>query len=112
MQSRKQHQPVAYRPPGPKFSWRLTALARLALLLMMASAAGCYSFGRGVASRALENMEREDTRQCEIRGSRFGGISSLLEDDKLVKVLIVHGIGTHRPAMPPSSSKISPAPWG
>ncbi|MFZ0134225.1 MAG: hypothetical protein WAK95_16920 [Desulfobacterales bacterium] len=97
MQSRKQHQPVAYRPPGPKFSWRLTALARLALLLMMASAAGCYSFGRGVASRALESMEREDTRQCEIRGSLFGGISSLLEDQKIVKILIVHGIGTHRP---------------
>ena len=97
MEGRKQDRPGSHRPPEPNFSGRLTALIQLILLMMMVSAAGCYSFGRGVASRAFENLEREDTRQCEIRGSRFGGISSYLNDDSLVKVLIIHGIGTHRP---------------
>jgi hypothetical protein len=67
----------------------------LALLLPMT---GCYSFGRGVASRVMESLDRnQDTPQCEIRGSFFNGISSYLEEGKTVKVLYVHGIGTHRP---------------
>jgi len=72
-------------------------MKRLLLILMMLSVTGCYSFGRGVASRVIENLESEDTRQCEIRGSQFNGISSYLSDGEVVKVLIVHGIGTHRP---------------
>ena len=72
-------------------------MKKLLLILMMLSVTGCYSFGRGVASRLIENLESEDTRQCEIRGSRFNGISSYLADGEVVKVLIVHGIGTHRP---------------
>ena len=72
-------------------------MKKLLLILMMLSVTGCYSFGRGVASRIIENLESEDTRQCEIRGSRFNGISSYLADGEVVKVLIVHGIGTHRP---------------
>jgi hypothetical protein len=98
MEGRKQGRPGSHRPPEPNFSGRFPTLKNLVLLLMMMlSVSGCYSFGRGVASRAFENLEREDTRQCEIRGSRFGGISSYLNDDSLVKVLIIHGIGTHRP---------------
>lgn len=72
-------------------------MKKLLLILMMLSVSGCYSFGRGVASRVIENLESEDTRQCEIRGSQFNGISSYLSDGEVVKVLIVHGIGTHRP---------------
>ena len=72
-------------------------MKKLLLILMMLSVTGCYSFGRGVASRVIENLASEDTRQCEIRGSRFNGISSYLADGEVVKVLIVHGIGTHRP---------------
>ena len=72
-------------------------MKKLLLILMILSVTGCYSFGRGVASRVIENLASEDTRQCEIRGSRFNGISSYLTDGEVVKVLIVHGIGTHRP---------------
>jgi hypothetical protein len=72
-------------------------MKKLLLILMMLSVTGCYSFGRGVASRVIETLESEDTRQCEIRGSQFNGISSYLSDGEVVKVLIVHGIGTHRP---------------
>jgi len=75
-------------------SW-VKKLLIIALLLPMT---GCYSFGRGVASRVMESLDRnQDTRQCEIRGSFFNGISSYLEEGKMVKVLYLHGIGTHRP---------------
>ncbi len=72
-------------------------MKKLLLIALMFSLTGCYSFGRGVASRVIENLEREDTRQCEIRGSQFNGIASYLDKGEVVKVLIVHGIGTHRP---------------
>lgn len=72
-------------------------MKKLLFVVLMLSLTGCYSFGRGVASRVIENLEREDTRQCEIRGSQFNGIASYLDKGEVVKVLVVHGIGTHRP---------------
>ncbi|MGD8541144.1 MAG: hypothetical protein PVI27_10500 [Desulfobacteraceae bacterium] len=72
-------------------------MKKLLFVVIMFSLTGCYSFGRGVASRVIENLEKEDTRQCEIRGSQFNGIASYLDQGETVKVLIVHGIGTHRP---------------
>jgi len=72
-------------------------MKKLLFVVLMLSLTGCYSFGRGVASRVIENLEKEDTRQCEIRGSQFNGIASYLDKGEVVKVLVVHGIGTHRP---------------
>ncbi len=69
----------------------------LLLLVVMVSASGCYSLGRGVASRVMESLEAQDTRQCKIIGNPFNGIASYFDDGGVVKVLMVHGIGTHRP---------------
>lgn len=72
---------------------------------------GCASFGEGV-TRALLDPEQEtpDTRKCEITGPAFPGIMPQLEeqagfpplgqagpDRPILKVLMVHGIGTHAP---------------
>jgi hypothetical protein len=80
-----------------------------ALLLPLA---GCESFARGVTQAVLEGTqgEAQDTRNCEIEGRPFPGIEPYLQaQDKLppfgegvgqqreVKVLYVHGIGTHNP---------------
>jgi hypothetical protein len=74
--------------------------------------AGCESFGRGVTQAVLEGTQGagEDTRNCEVEGRPFHGVEPYLaEQDKLppfgenvgdrpeVKVLYVHGIGTHAP---------------
>jgi hypothetical protein len=74
-------------------------MRKLLVVALLLSVTGCYSFGRGVASRVVEtlDMERGETRQCEIRGGTFRGISAYLDQGETVKVLIVHGIGTHRP---------------
>ena len=90
------------------FSRAAPVLALLTLLPL----AGCESFGRGVTQAVLDsNQENEkDTRNCEIEGRPFQGIEPYLaKQDALppfgdpvgdrpeVKVLYVHGIGTHAP---------------
>ncbi len=85
-----------------------TGLALIALLAIV----GCEGFGRGVTQAVLEGSSEptEDTRSCEVEGRPFPGIEPFLEaQDRLppfsegetgrpeVKVLYVHGIGTHVP---------------
>jgi len=65
---------------------------------------GCSSFGEGLM-RGLVQQEDEDTRQCYVRGPAFDGIDQMIEVseqsgvalDSDIKVLMVHGIGTHLP---------------
>jgi hypothetical protein len=71
-------------------------------ILLMQSA--CSSFGEGLM-RGLVNQDREDTRQCYVRGPAFDGIEQMIEATSQagpkqggdMKVLMVHGIGTHLP---------------
>jgi len=81
------------------------AFSRLtALLCILAVLGGCASFGEGVA-RGLVGDKKEDTRRCYVRGPTFDGIEQLIEKAEQagpnsgedVKVIMVHGIGTHLP---------------
>jgi len=66
---------------------------------------GCASFGEGVARGLMQQDQTEDTRQCYVRGPAFDGIEQLMikaeqggaESGGDLKVLMVHGIGTHLP---------------
>jgi hypothetical protein len=77
---------------------------RLLLLLLLFLLSGCSSFGEGLM-RGLVNQETEDTRQCYVRGPSFDGIEHRIDatleagskQGGDVKVLMVHGIGTHLP---------------
>ena len=96
------------RPARPRFR-SVPATGLLALLLL----GGCESFGRGVTQAVLKGTqgEGEDTRNCEVEGRPFEGVEPYLaKQDRLppfgedgvgdrpeVKVLYVHGIGTHAP---------------
>ncbi len=59
---------------------------------------GCSSFGKGITEAILEKQKAEDTRVCEIWGEEFNGLKPHL-DNKLgkMKVLMVHGVGDHKP---------------
>jgi hypothetical protein len=87
-------------------------LAPVLALVSLLALAGCESFGRGVTEAVLKGSggDTKDTRNCEVEGRPFTGIAPYLEaQDKLapfgetvgarpeVKVLYVHGIGTHAP---------------
>ena len=87
-------------------------LAASLLALSTLLLAGCESFGRGVTQAVLDSNQEntQDSRNCEVEGRPFDGIEPYLaKQDGLppfgepvgsrpeVKVLYVHGIGTHAP---------------
>jgi len=81
----------------------------LLAVLLLSLLAGCAGFARGVTEAVLgKEKEKKDTRQCYIRGRPFDGIEMYLQQQELeaaagaadrryLKVLMVHGIGSHHP---------------
>lgn len=69
------------------------------LFFLITGLTGCAGFGKGVTEAILEQQQTEDTRLCEIKGKGFGGLKPHLIDnrDSDVKVLMVHGVGDHKP---------------
>jgi len=90
----------------------MTIKAAAALLGAVWLLAGCASFGEGVTRGLLTRSEgpAEDTRMCEVSGPAFAGILPMLEhqaghpplgaagpERPILKVIMVHGVGTHVP---------------
>ena len=71
-------------------------MKKLLLILALLSLGGCASFGRGVAEAILENPEKTDNKKCEISGSEFAGIEQAFQNKETVKILMIHGVGTHK----------------
>lgn len=72
----------------------------LLALLMPALLSACASFGEGVARAIMAKSDQEDARQCYVRGRAFDGMEQLIDETQAggdLKVLMVHGIGTHSP---------------
>ena len=72
----------------------------LVLLLITFICSSCTSISRGVTEGVLrsQNKDREDVRECNIRGSKFEGLQTSLDrqsNNTSLKVLMVHGIGEH-----------------
>ena len=70
------------------------------ILVIAYLCSSCASISRGVTEGVLNsrNQDREDVRECNIRGSRFKGLQASLdhpENNPTLKVLMVHGIGEH-----------------
>jgi hypothetical protein len=85
---------------------------RLSLVLVAVTLSGCASFGEGLARGVMARSDEpaEDTRMCEVSGPPFAGILPMLErqdgypplgqagpDRPILKVIMVHGVGTHVP---------------
>src|SRR5262245_25689337 len=90
----------------------MTKNSALALLAAAWLLAGCASVGEGLARGVMAQSGQPaiDTRQCEVSGPAFSGILPLLErqdgyppigqagpDRPVLKVIMVHGVGTHVP---------------
>lgn len=78
---------------------------RIWILGVVILLSGCSSFGRGVAEAILESGEKKDTRQCEIKGSKFNGIDYFFSEGNTVKVMMITALARIIPAMPPESAK-------
>lgn len=72
-------------------------MKKLLLFLAVISLCGCASFGRGIAEAILDNPEKTDNKKCEISGSEFAGIELAFQNKETVKILMIHGVGTHVP---------------
>ncbi len=73
-------------------------MKKLGLLVMSALLSGCASIGEGVATAFLEKQESVDLRECRVEGKSFGGMQhSFDKSSHALKVLMVHGVGTHIP---------------
>ena len=72
-------------------------MKRLLLTFAVLSLCGCASFGRGIAEAILDNPENTDNKKCEISGSEFAGIEQAFQNKETVKILMIHGVGTHVP---------------
>ena len=73
-------------------------MKKILLLSMSLAVSGCASFGEGIATAVLNKQEQEDLRACKISGKSFAGMQSSLDlPGDTVKVLMVHGVGTHVP---------------
>lgn len=72
-------------------------MRKILILLMMIMLSGCSSFGRGVAEAIMNKDEKNDSRKCEIKGTKFNGIDYFFSKGNTVKVLMIHGVGTHTP---------------
>jgi len=85
--------------------------AAMGLLLvgMLALLSGCAGFAKGVTEALMGDKEvKEDTRKCFVRGRAFPGLETYMQhqereaasgvaDHRVLKVLMVHGIGSHQP---------------
>jgi hypothetical protein len=92
-------------------SWN-TGQGSVALITAAWLLAGCASLGEGLARGVMAQSEgpAEDTRLCEVSGPAFTGILPMLErqaghpplgqagpERPILKVIMVHGVGTHVP---------------
>lgn len=72
-------------------------MKKILLLIALCYLSGCTSFGKGIAEAFIEKNEKKDTRSCEISGEKFKGIDYSFNKGKTVKILMIHGVGTHNP---------------
>jgi hypothetical protein len=76
------------------------------LVMMLVILSGCASMTKGVMEAVMERKEKDD-RQCWITGRSFTGLEDLFDsqptqqvnatEGSTLKVLMVHGIGSHAP---------------
>lgn len=71
-------------------------LKKLLVLTAVFYLCGCSSFGRGIAEAILSKDEKIDNRKCDIKGDKFKGIDYYFAQGDTVKVLMIHGVGTHQ----------------
>lgn len=71
-------------------------IKKAVILLLMLMTVGCASFEKEVAKELVATHKAKLDR-CEIEGFSYKGIDENLNKNKVLKVLMIHGVGTHFP---------------
>lgn len=73
-------------------------MKNITLILVIFVLSGCASISEGIATAYMNKKAEEDKRVCEVYGKQFEGLSAAFNNTRgLVKVLMVHGVGSHSP---------------
>lgn len=87
--------------------WQTGAL--FALIALTVNLSGCTGIAKGITEAVIgDPSKRQDTRKCYVRGRPFDGIKTIMAENadskgngktghSVLKILMVHGIGTHQP---------------
>ncbi len=68
------------------------------LLIIFVLTAGCRAVGRGIAEELLrETKTVNNLGPCIVTGHQVAGVDSHLQSRQPIKILMIHGIGTHYP---------------
>lgn len=75
------------------------------LFLVIISLTGCSGIAKGITEAVIGDSSKQDTKKCYIRGRPFAGLKTIMTaerdqqvtEPKSLKILMVHGIGTHAP---------------
>ncbi len=65
-------------------------------LILVLGLCGCASFERQFADDLVRSASRPLNR-CEAEGFGYDGINQALERPQILKILMIHGVGTHHP---------------
>ena len=80
-----------------------------AIICLFLPVAGCSGIAKGITEAVIgDPATKRDARMCYVRGRPFDGLNSILEKQgtlsskedgrhPVLKILMVHGIGTHQP---------------
>lgn len=71
-------------------------MKKIGILLLLCAISSCASFEKQLANDIVDSSKVKLDR-CEIEGFSYKGIDENLGKNKILKVLMIHGVGTHHP---------------
>lgn len=69
---------------------------KIGILLVLGMLSACASFGKGVGEAFIDSNKVKLDR-CEIEGFEYKGIKEQFDNKKVLKVMMIHGVGLHHP---------------
>lgn len=71
-------------------------MKKLSLYLLLLCLTGCASFERRLADDIVHS-DAVKLNRCEIEGFVYPGVDAELKQPEVLKILMIHGVGTHHP---------------
>ena len=71
-------------------------MKKIIIILSWLLVAGCASLERSLV-KDIVDTGKVSLNRCEVEGFEYGGVDSALDGGQVLKLLMIHGVGTHHP---------------
>ena len=71
-------------------------MKKIIIILSWLLVAGCASLERSLI-KDIVDTGKVSLNRCEVEGFEYGGVDSALDGGQVLKLLMIHGVGTHHP---------------